>query len=133
MEGSVEDLGAPESWEVADLDESMSRLMLSSKKDSKPAQELSDSSASASVSASSASVASNSVSADGEDASDDVFNQVDQFLREALQNPRERLSSKPICVFSYVFLRRVLEVRNSFCCFLGFSNHEFILFGWLIM
>lgn len=85
----MEDLVAPESWEVADLDESMSRLMLSSKKDSKPAQELSDSSASASVSAS---VALNSASADGEDASDDVINQVDQFLREALQNPRERLS-----------------------------------------
>lgn len=97
----MEDLVAPESWEVADLDESMSRLMLSSKKDSKPAQELSDSSASASVSAS---VALNSASADGEDASDDVINQVDQFLREALQNPRERLSSKPILVFSYVFV-----------------------------
>jgi hypothetical protein len=105
----VEDLGAPESWEVADLDESMNRLMLSSKKDSKPAHELRDSSAPASVSASSASVDSNSLSAGGEDASDDVINQVDQFLREALQNPRERLSSKPIRVnlFSQVCVRSV--------------------------
>lgn len=35
MEGSAEDLGAPESWEVADLDESMNRLNLLLK-DSKP-------------------------------------------------------------------------------------------------
>ncbi|KAB1225359.1 hypothetical protein CJ030_MR1G015701 [Morella rubra] len=97
MEGSVEDLGAPESWEVADLDESMSRLMLSSKKDSKAPQELNDGLAPASV-PSSASLASNSALAsaggDGcENVSDDVINLVDQFLREALQNPRERLST----------------------------------------
>ncbi|GAV60243.1 SUZ domain-containing protein [Cephalotus follicularis] len=76
MEGSVvEDLGAPESWEVADLDGSMSRLMLSSssstKKDFNP-QDLS--------------------TVDAPRDSEDDVNQVDQFLREALQNPRERLS-----------------------------------------
>ncbi|XP_027936557.1 R3H domain-containing protein 2-like isoform X1 [Vigna unguiculata] len=89
MEGSAEDLGAPESWEVADLDESMNRLnlMLSSSKDSNhPHQRLSD----------------DEVpppppppplpSASGDKVSDDVVNQVDQFLREAIQNPRERLS-----------------------------------------
>lgn len=80
----AEDLGAPESWEVADLDATMSRLGLSSSSnlDSKPQHELTDAS---SGSGSSASL---------EKASEDVVNQVDQFLREALQNPRERLSSE---------------------------------------
>ncbi|KAE8717912.1 pentatricopeptide repeat-containing protein [Hibiscus syriacus] len=83
MEGSVvEDLGAPESWEVADLDASMSRLMLSSNKESKP--EFPDSTYSASASASG--------SSDEKVVSEDAINQVDQFLREAIQNPRERLS-----------------------------------------
>ncbi|XP_075643943.1 uncharacterized protein LOC142615129 [Castanea sativa] len=103
MEGSVEDIGAPESWEIADLDESMSRLLL--KKDSSkppPPQELRDGSASASAScnsssssSSSNSSASNSAAGDGcggEKVSEDLVNQVDQFLREAIQNPRERLS-----------------------------------------
>lgn len=91
----VEDLGAPESWEVADLDESMSRLMLSSRKDSEP-HELADVSVSASSFSSSASDSSSSAAAGGvgEKVSDDAINQVDQFLREAIQNPRERLSSK---------------------------------------
>ncbi|KAH1127178.1 hypothetical protein GYH30_015950 [Glycine max] len=37
MEGSIKDFGAPESWDVADLDESMNclNLMLSSNNDSK--------------------------------------------------------------------------------------------------
>lgn len=97
MEGSADDLGAPESWEVADLDETMSRLMLStsSKKDSKAltsSSELADASASASNSSSSSS---SSVGADKDGVvSEDLVNQVDQFLREALQNPRERLSSE---------------------------------------
>ncbi|KAF5733686.1 R3H domain-containing protein 2-like isoform X1 [Tripterygium wilfordii] len=91
MEGSaVEDLGAPESWEVADLDANLSRLMLrdsnSLKKDS--SESLSDDFLnSASVSGSLL-----STSAGTEVVSQDVINQVDQFLREALQNPRERLS-----------------------------------------
>lgn len=94
----MEELGAPESWEVADLDDSMNRLMLSSKKDSKPPQELCDGSVSASAyssSSSSASSASNLAGGEGgggERISEDLVNQVDQFLREALQNPRERLS-----------------------------------------
>ncbi|XP_055830890.1 uncharacterized protein LOC129899917 [Solanum dulcamara] len=101
MEGSVsvaDDLGAPpESWEVADLDASMRRLILSSsKKDSDSSSsssvnnnnnnqsELLDSSALASAGAGSA--------AGSGSMSEDVVNTVDQFLREALQNPRERLS-----------------------------------------
>lgn len=91
MEGSADDLGAPESWEVADLDESMSRLMLSpssSKKDS--------SSSSSSLDASVLAPASSSTSAPvgAGTIPEDPLNQVDQFLREALQNPRERLSSE---------------------------------------
>lgn len=80
MDGSVvEDLGAPESWEVADLDATMSRLMLSSNKEPKP--ELPD-------------AISSSASSAEKVIAEDVTNQVDQFLREAIQNPRERLSSK---------------------------------------
>ncbi|KAM1263080.1 hypothetical protein ACFX13_028795 [Malus domestica] len=82
MEGSVaEDLGAPESWEVTGLDEAMKRLMLSSNKDSKAPQTLND----VPPLVSSSSDASDKFS-------EDAVNQVDQFLREALQNPRERLS-----------------------------------------
>lgn len=92
MEGSAEDLGAPESWEVADLDESMNRLnlILSSNKDSKTNRDDSPPSSSSS----SAPSASSSSSSTGDKLSDDVINQVDQFLREAIQNPRERLSGR---------------------------------------
>lgn len=84
MEGSSEDLGgAPESWEVADLDDSMNRLnlLISSNKDSNA-----DGAASPHLPNSSSS------SISGDNVSDDAVNQVDQFLREAIQNPRERLS-----------------------------------------
>ncbi|VFQ81290.1 unnamed protein product [Cuscuta campestris] len=93
MEGgsasAVDDLGAaPESWEVADVDASMRRLMLSSsKKNSGSQSELDDSSVSAPNSASALSSSSPAL-----DLSEDAINSVDQFLREALQNPRERLS-----------------------------------------
>lgn len=89
MEGSSEDLGgAPESWEVADLDDSMNRLnlLISSNKDSN-AGGGADSSHLPNSSSSSSSIS-------GDNVSDDAVNQVDQFLREAIQNPRERLSSR---------------------------------------
>ncbi|GLT33118.1 hypothetical protein SLA2020_475190 [Shorea laevis] len=87
MEGSVvEDLGAPESWEVTDLDATMSRLMLSSKKESKQEFDDASSSAAALPSASGSSASYEKV------ISEDLINPVDQFLREAIQNPRERLS-----------------------------------------
>lgn len=99
MEGSTDDYGAPDSWEVADLDAAMTKLILSCKKDSSERvdagfTEASPSSASSSAAASSSSSSlpsSAGVERDG-GASEDVINQVDQFLREALQNPRERLS-----------------------------------------
>ncbi|KAK4761835.1 hypothetical protein SAY87_029719 [Trapa incisa] len=83
MEDSLEDLGAPDSWEVADLDESMRRLMLSSKdKDSIAQEQLDGCSPSTSSAAAPTSV----------NLSEDISNQIDQFLLEALQSPRERLS-----------------------------------------
>ncbi|KAI9156463.1 hypothetical protein LWI28_007079 [Acer negundo] len=77
MEGSVaDDLGAPESWEVADLDATMTRLGLSSSSslDSNSLQDLTNASSSL------------------DKLPEDLINQVDLFLREAIQNPRERLS-----------------------------------------
>jgi hypothetical protein len=87
MEGSSEDLGAPESWEVADLDDSMNRLnlLISSNKDSKPHDHVAD--------VASVHPPPSSSSTTGDKVFDDAVNQVDQFLREAIQNPRERLSS----------------------------------------
>lgn len=97
MEGSVsvtDDLGAPpESWEVADLDASMRRLILSSSSSSKNKD--SDSSSPSSVNNNQSELLDSSASAgggSGSSVSEDVVNTVDQFLREALQNPRERLS-----------------------------------------
>ncbi|KAK4756102.1 hypothetical protein SAY87_009859 [Trapa incisa] len=89
MEGSVEDLGAPESWEAADLDESMNRLMLSSSKDKDPkVQEQFDEGC---VGTSLPRTPAPSAPASTK-FYEDVVNQVDQFLLEAIQNPRERLS-----------------------------------------
>lgn len=107
MEGSaVEDLGAPESWEVADLDEAMSRLMLPSSSSSKNSKSLDHSVADAAPAYhfSSASFPSLSASASStlDRVSEDAINQVDQFLREALHNPRERLSS--MFLFFFFFL-----------------------------
>ncbi|GMP25254.1 hypothetical protein CsSME_00002209 [Camellia sinensis var. sinensis] len=107
MEGSVEDLGAPpNSWEVADLEASVTRLMLSSHNNnsfsSNPPSSSSSSFSSASHdhlvdgSASSASSSLVIVQKVG-DVSKDVINSVDQFLREALQNPQERLSGYVLC------------------------------------
>lgn len=72
----------PESWEVADVEASMRRLMLPSRKES------------------SNNVSSNKQeerveeSAPGLGVSENLINTVDQFLREAIQNPRERLSGE---------------------------------------
>ncbi|CAA0814408.1 Single-stranded nucleic acid binding R3H protein [Striga hermonthica] len=83
---SAED--GPESWEVADVEASMHRLMLSSKKDtftsSNKQDEMSEVYGSGSNQGSSFNL--------GSGMSEDLINTVDQFLREAIQNPRERLS-----------------------------------------
>ncbi|MCL7040557.1 hypothetical protein MKW94_010081, partial [Papaver nudicaule] len=87
MEGSVaaEQLGAPDSWELADLDESMTRLMVTTSSKKKSSTPSSDESTEATES-------STTEKNGGGIVSDDSMNQVDQFLRDALQNPRERLS-----------------------------------------
>ncbi|KAM7532279.1 hypothetical protein LguiB_035689 [Lonicera macranthoides] len=99
MAGSVEDLGAPpDSWEVADLDATMSRLMLSSsckRYSSSPNQPLTSSSSTSPPEPRndvSGPALSTSISSSSGTVSQDLINSVDQFLREALQNPRERLS-----------------------------------------
>ncbi|KAH9317010.1 hypothetical protein KI387_018779, partial [Taxus chinensis] len=83
MESRIEcgdDQGAPDSWELADLDDSMQRLLVSSKTcgsqqaDECAADENDDN---------------NGVKDSG---LEERINQVDLFLREAIQNPRERLS-----------------------------------------
>lgn len=81
---SVED--GPESWEVADVDASMRRLMLSSRKDSNISSHKQDETVEDSGPASGLNT--------GSDMSDNLINTVDQFLREAIQNPRERLSGE---------------------------------------
>ena len=90
----IHDLGGPESWEVADLDESMNRLMLSSSSSKKDSSSSLDASVPASVSTSAPALPSSSVLVGSGMISKDSVNQVDQFLREALQNLRERLSSE---------------------------------------
>lgn len=86
----------PESWEVADLDSSMKRLMLSApRKESNNSSSSSNNNQSelgdASAAAPDSAVVLGSL---GAAVSDDLLNSVDQFLREALQNPRERLSGE---------------------------------------
>ncbi|KAK9061341.1 hypothetical protein SSX86_018521 [Deinandra increscens subsp. villosa] len=99
MAGSVDDLGGvgpapPDSWEVADLDATMSRLMLSSKRDNN--NNNSDSTTDTTTTAHPPSEFGTDASAPDRsssgDALENLVNSVDQFLREALQNPRERLS-----------------------------------------
>lgn len=92
----MEDLGAPDSWESADLDESMSRLMVSSKKNlssfrSTSLQEFDEDEAVPQLGATT--TASSLIPGEASSTvSEDSLNQVDLFLREALEKPRERLS-----------------------------------------
>ncbi|KAL3838205.1 hypothetical protein ACJIZ3_022796 [Penstemon smallii] len=93
MEGSVTtSLGVaddgPESWEVADVEASLGRLMLSSRKDSNSNNSNSNNNQAEIPEGSGSGFNSNL----GLGMSDDLINTVDQFLREAIQNPRERLS-----------------------------------------
>ncbi|KAL4182575.1 hypothetical protein AMTRI_Chr11g93970 [Amborella trichopoda] len=87
METSVDDNGAPDSWELADLDESMKRLLVACNNRSSSSSQAPEND----FPASSVPVQATSMPSSSE-FSDDSLNQVDQFLREALQNPRERLS-----------------------------------------
>ncbi|KAK9075118.1 hypothetical protein SSX86_003437 [Deinandra increscens subsp. villosa] len=93
MAGSVDGLGGevdgapPDSWEVADLDAAVSRLMLPSKRESN------NSSPNLTTSSSSLSELTPAPARSSSGGLlEEMVNSVDQFLREALQNPRERLS-----------------------------------------
>lgn len=103
----MDDFVAPDSWEIADLDAAVTRLMLSSKKNpTDPSESAGDPTAATASSSSSAAASSSpeTVSADrAGGSSEDASNQVDQFLREALQNPRERLSSKDLYLLIMLF------------------------------
>lgn len=81
---SVED--GPESWEVADVEASMRRLMLPSRKESSNNNIVSSNKQEERVE--------ESAPAPGLGVSENLINTVDQFLREAIQNPRERLSGE---------------------------------------
>lgn len=132
MEGSAEDVGAPDSWERTDLDESMSRLKLSSNninpmpiphsefslpQSSQEPPELSSSSSSLVVAVPSANR-----------YSEDVLNQVDQFLREALQNPRERLSilrmEQDVLKFIHDQMQQQLEFQKLPTSYLRLAVHR---------
>ena len=115
MEGSEGDGGAPDSWELADLDESMSRLVVSSssisKKKTPPPELVDDAPELASTpgplpvrSSSSPSLA-------------DTVDQVDQFLREALEKPRERLASK---LMNFRFDARQRDCTSYSCFYYSF-------------
>ncbi|KAK1276885.1 hypothetical protein QJS04_geneDACA011774 [Acorus gramineus] len=91
MEGSGDDPGAPESWEMADLDETMGHLVVSSSSSNNKSSTSSPPSEDPFEEPPATAVVKASAGTDG-GVSEDVVNQVDQFLREALQNPRERLS-----------------------------------------
>lgn len=93
MNCTAEDLGAPDSWEIADLDVAMTCLMLSSKKNPADPSESAGGSDDITASRSSATATSSSSPTVAGDSAggfvEDVSNQVDQFLRKALQNPQE--------------------------------------------
>nr|CAD1838565.1 unnamed protein product [Ananas comosus var. bracteatus] len=90
MEGSssADDPSAPDSWEMADLEESVSRLLLSSGKNAPGAD---DASRLELAAAAPATLSDSSVERGGA-ALEDAVIEVDQFLREALEKPRERIS-----------------------------------------
>uniref|UniRef100_A0A0C9RHJ3 TSA: Wollemia nobilis Ref_Wollemi_Transcript_21836_2134 transcribed RNA sequence n=1 Tax=Wollemia nobilis TaxID=56998 RepID=A0A0C9RHJ3_9CONI len=88
---AVDDLGAPDSWELADLDESMRRLRLNSKACAS-SQQQQEHAAEFTLEPPAASADSSDIGKDRECALQERINKVDQFLREAIQNPRERLS-----------------------------------------
>ncbi|OAY80200.1 uncharacterized protein LOC109710971 isoform X2 [Ananas comosus] len=90
MEGSscADDPSAPDSWEMADLEESVSRLLLSSGKNAPGAD---DASRLELAAAAPATLSDSSVERGGAALGDAVI-EVDQFLREALEKPRERIS-----------------------------------------
>lgn len=109
MAGSVDDLGGvgpapPDSWEVADLDATMSRLMLSSKRDNNSDSTTTTTSSPPLPPSEFASASSTPIRSSSGGVLENLVNSVDQFLREALQNPRERLSGLSLFLTFTVFM-----------------------------
>ncbi|XP_074310804.1 uncharacterized protein LOC141646760 isoform X1 [Silene latifolia] len=133
-----EDPGAPESWEVADVEESMKRLLLSpSSSTTNPnnvpiaSDELSFADSTASFPAAGESISGGSGGGGGGSGvvlSEDAINQVDQFLREALQNPRERLSvlrmEQDVVKFIRDPMRQQLEFQQLPTSYLRLAAHR---------
>ncbi|KAJ6800870.1 uncharacterized protein M6B38_202405 [Iris pallida] len=96
MVGSTDEIGAPDSWEMADLDETMSRMLLLSSSSSSSSKKASSSVPSNPEFYDESAPASDAMGLGGGDRrggfSEEALSQVDQFLREALDKPRERLS-----------------------------------------
>jgi hypothetical protein len=81
-----EEEATPDSWETADLEESVNRLFISSRKSSSPSR---DSDPPPPPPPPSAAVLTPPVQ-----PAEETIAQVDQFLREALEKPRERISGE---------------------------------------
>uniref|UniRef100_A0ACD5XYT7 Uncharacterized protein n=1 Tax=Avena sativa TaxID=4498 RepID=A0ACD5XYT7_AVESA len=91
MEAAEDAAAAPESWETADLDGAVSRLLLSSSSSSS-ARRVASSPDLADDADNDQSTATSTHGQQDPPRPDDLVSQVDQFLREALEKPRERLS-----------------------------------------
>lgn len=124
----------PDSWEAADLDATMRRLLLSnsttdfndSPSSSPNPLSLLPLEASPSPSASASAFSGLSRSASG--ISEEAINSVDQFLREAIQNPRERLSvlfmEQEIEKFVKDPIRQQLEFQQLPTSYLRLAAHR---------
>lgn len=136
MEASaIEDAGAPESWEVVDVEESMKRLMLSSARNSATSSSSSSNFPAGELFPNDLGLGSAScvVGGDAEKSrvvglSEDAINQIDQFLREALQNPRERLSilrmEQDVIKFIQDPTRQQLEFQQLPTSYLRLAAHR---------
>lgn len=95
----LEEGSTPESWEMVDLEESMKKLLASS---SVPSVQVSEEILISNVS--------KSVTTGLPPSSTDHLNavrdtdQVDSFLKEALQNPRDRLTSNTLSCYAACFM-----------------------------
>jgi hypothetical protein len=95
---------APDSWETADLEESVNRLLISSRKSS-PTSRDSDSPPPPSPPPTAAATYPPVRSAEEKIA------QVDQFLREALEKPRERISGELCCRLLFLFRAQLCIIQ----------------------
>ncbi|KAK9735174.1 hypothetical protein RND81_04G188500 [Saponaria officinalis] len=123
MENTVvgnEDPGPPDSWEISDVEESLKRLIVSSTNSH-------TSTVSADISHDDASI-SGDIDYVPCCTSEDAIDQVDQFLREALQNPRERLSilrmEQDIEKFIRDPMRQQLEFQQLPTSYLRLAAHR---------